>query len=243
VDWFIVSIIFKRESELYDDDDIDKQKFYNAWNKWSSTNPEKYDKSKNDIIWKNMKPTDTYVDLKYIRNIIFTLKLENIVIPELNKLYKNFEPLTKCFYSNIININDKYLTTSLITDNDNTNDYIFKSGLGTGKTTTAFTYSKEQNAPIISVCSLKTVIDSQCASYLSITGRELVRYDDPDLKKKHAISITNSAPISIVSTTDSFYKIATMTDNNIGKYIFFIDEAHSVLEYLLASKTLDTSRD
>jgi len=242
VSWFVITTILKDESELYDDSDIDKQKYYNAWNKWSANNTEKYDKTKNDIIWRNLKTTDTYIDMRYIYNIIITLpiNIDKSLLPTLNRLYQDFEPLTKSLYDNIININDKYLTTSLITTD---NDYIFKSGLGTGKTTSAFTYVKEQNLPIISICSLKTVIDSQSASYFAITGKELIRYDDPELLSKYAVSIANNEPISIISTIDSFHKISNLTKNNIEKYVFFVDEAHSVLEYLLASKTLDTSRD
>ena len=242
VSWFVITTILKDESELYDDSDIDKQKYYNAWNKWSANNTEKYDKTKNDIIWRNLKTTDTYIDMRYIYNIIITLpiNIDKSLLPTLNRLYQDFEPLTKSLYDNIININDKYLNTSLINTDA---DYIFKSGLGTGKTTSAFTYAKEQDIPIISICSLRTVINSHSSSYFAITGKELVRYDDPELRNKYAVSIKNNEPISIVTTIDSFHIIAKIINNNIGKYMFFVDEAHSVLEYFLMSSTLTSTRD
>ena len=238
--WFIISTISKKEDAKEGNDSV---KYFNVWDEWSARNTEKYDKDKNKLIWDALKITDTYCDLSYIIYIVnATIPKGTPKIANIKKLFIEYTPLTISTNPNDYitkRITNKYLNTSLLNSN---NDYVFKSGLGTGKTTTAFTYAKEQKLPIISICALTTIIDSHQETYFKITGDELVRYDDKDLIEKYRMSLKTDKPISIVSTIDSINKIQKLIGEDVKHYLVFADEIHSTLEYFMSSQTLNTKR-
>jgi hypothetical protein len=238
--WIIISIISKKEDAKEGNDSV---KYFNVWDEWSARNTEKYDKDKNKLIWDALKITGTYCDLSYIIYIVnATIPKGTPKIANIKKLFIEYTPLTISTNPNDYitkRITNKYLNTSLLNSN---NDYVFKSGLGTGKTTTAFTYAKEQKLPIISICALTSIIDSHQETYFKITGDELVRYDDKDLIEKYRMSLKTDKPISIVSTIDSINKIRKLLGEDVKHYLVFADEIHSTLEYFMSSQTLNTKR-
>jgi hypothetical protein len=226
--WFIISSILKKSG------------YREAWDMWSSKNILKYDKEQNEKYWEKLPTDKTTADFNHIINIINTSANGGDKIKVLSKIYMDYEPLTKT--ENMQDINHKYLTIDLINPN---RDIIFKSGLGTGKTTCTFDYVIKNNIPILSICSLVSVVNSHIEKYNEQKGKEnmdLLKYNDEDLNDKYFTMKKENKISGIVSTIDSIIKIKMLIGEDIKKYVVFIDEFHSVLQYLLTSSTLKNKR-
>ena len=100
------------------------------WNKWSYQS-ERYNKTKNFTIWRNIKKIK--FDINYIVNVINQNKNKNEKI-KLIESYKEFHPITKRIETN--KFNNQYVSNIYTYDDfKNNNTAIIQSCTGTGKTT------------------------------------------------------------------------------------------------------------
>ena len=146
--WFSISSILKKSG------------YRVAWDMWSSKNTLKYDKEQNEKYWEKLPTDKTTADFNFIISIINTTANGGDKIKALSKICMEYNPLTKT--DNMKEINEKYLSNDLINPNK---DIIFKSGLGTGKTTCTFDYVIKNNISILSICCLVSVVNSHMENY------------------------------------------------------------------------------
>jgi len=99
-------------------------------------------------------------------------------------------------------------------------------------------HAVEENKCIISLSCVKSQVTTHALEFAK-KGLPTVRYDNRSL---HKIEIGKA---SIVSTIDSISKVVAFLKRdpqNALKYILFLDEFHSVTQYIIFSSTLVTRR-
>lgn len=112
--------------------------------------------------------------------------------------------------------------------NDNKN-YIIKSDTGTGKTTSFKHYIEKCDAPFMVVTSRVSLCETL---YDTLAGtRDIVKY--------YKIQNEFEQDDNICVQLDS---IVLISDINFSKYIVFLDEFNSLIEYLITSETLTCKR-
>lgn len=123
-------------------------------------------------------------------------------------------------------INKKKLGYTFFKD---TKNYIVKSDTGTGKTTSFKHYVKKYNKNFISIVSRVSLGEEQSNSF-SEFGIDTRFYKNQD-------KFENGQ--NIVITVDSIMKLYNI---NFSKYVIFLDEFNSIIEYLITSSTLNNTR-
>lgn len=108
-------------------------------------------------------------------------------------------------------------------------NYIVKSDTGTGKTTSFKHYIKQHNLKFISIVSRISLGDEQYNTFHD-HGIDCVNYHLADQLKPGD---------NIIITVDS---IRRLYDFDLSEYVIFLDEYNSLLEYLITSTTLGSSR-
>ena len=192
------------------------------WDEWSSANPIKYDKIENDIIYDNIS---SQCDINYIILILNNKghKYEKI------KKYKKIDDDYK--NKNTIEINYKYFDID-IDKIIKYQDIIIKASCGTGKTTyvsklTERLKKDNQELKIMTIITHKSLINQHHDSFTK-NKIELLNYSkDKDL-------INNDFTICI----NSLCKIKDISDEELSKYIIFIDEIDSFISNLVNNSTL-----
>ena len=204
---------------------------YEIWDTWSRKS-KKYNEKKNKEIWEHLKNDDHYNnDFLYL---IWLVKFHN---KDIN--IRNIERI----YNDYIATNEEYLKTAKtiyrdflnIEDIDNTKKInLIQSSTGTGKTTNAINYTKEEqkknpNIKILSITHLKTIADDHYK-----------RFNEENIKIDHYKDINspfydNDGFSGLVVVINSIIKINNIDFSN---YIIYLDEITALFDTLLNSPTI-----
>ena len=129
-------------------------------------------------------------------------------------------------------LNTQYLKEDMY--DDHIRIHVVESSCNTGKTTSVINYAKSKHLKILALAPL---ISQLCAHEEALTknGEKVKRYDD---------SILNSTEIGS-TTLDSVRRMVSYfrrEEKNVQQYVLFLDEFHSIVQYLYSSDTLDQKR-
>jgi hypothetical protein len=239
-----------------------KYGLYELWDKWSkSAGAPYYDLQNNLKKWHMIDNKKTLININYLTYLHNIDKTPIQCNTELVKLFygltsktgsiKNKLPFIERIYNEYTPLNDnnkkrfnisietKYLNTDLYKNVNNQVVLLIKSGLGTGKTYTTFTFIIENNYKLLSISHSISLVESQfdgLKTRASQLGKSTPVYTYKDPLERFPDNA------SVITTIDSLVStVAKMA--NINEYYIYIDEIHRVLEYLISSDTLGTKRD
>lgn len=156
-------------------------------------------------------------------------KTEAIICQMLSKEYINYgkyKPLPSNKMQPHVRVESKKLGYDFFDQKD---DYIVRSDTGTGKTTSFKHYVKQYNLPFISIVSRISLCDEQYDTF-SEHGLECKAYNIAD----RFFDGDN-----IVITVDSIRRLFNI---DFSKYVIFLDEFNSMLEYVITASTLAKHR-
>jgi len=132
-------------------------------------------------------------------------------------------------------INEKYLAQTTYIGK---RVHVVESSCNTGKTKSVFDYAARINLKMICVSNRITQVDAHEA-VIGNKGHKLERYDNKRLLR-HGIGKSH-----IISTIDSLSKTVTQLRKHTGcakRFGIFLDEYHSIVQYLYESTTLCEKR-
>lgn len=197
-------------------------KIEKEWDELNKTKPN-YNKNNNyNTYWNTAKPTEYIIDS---------------IIGDVSLPYYKYKPHPYKdikYNKDTTTINQNKLGYDFIKNNDI--NYLIKSDTGTGKTTTFKHYIKNTNQKFISICSRVSLVNEQYKVF-NEHGVDCVNYkfrlEENNLFKKF------DNQDNIVITVDS---IIYLSNIDFSKYIIYLDEYNSLLEYLITSPTLQNTR-
>jgi hypothetical protein len=211
------------------------------WDEFSKTQ-DGYDKSGNLKIWglttKNMVPW-LLKKLEFTAYDFYKPTLPNTYEPDIiinqNKLsvdlyktnIKNIKHIHKEENDNIDN--GKIIIDYEINDSRLVNNYIVKSDTGTGKTHSFGELIKKLKLPFISI-----------VSRVSLGRDQYERFNKDGIKCQFYQYEDFTLGQSYIVTIDSIFKLGSL--RRLDKYIIFLDEFNSIIEYLLSAETLGKLR-
>jgi len=140
--------------------------------------------------------------------------------PVLNSHYVN---LAKPF------LNNQYLKADMY--DDDIRIHVVESSCNTGKTTSVINYAKSKNLKILALAPLISQLEAHEEAFAK-KGEITERYDNLQL------NLTEIGSTYLVSTIDSIAKIVAYLKRlvqNSQEYILFLDEFHSIVQYLYSS--------
>tara|TARA_R110000772_G_scaffold116270_1_gene221351 strand:- start:43 stop:2673 length:2631 start_codon:yes stop_codon:yes gene_type:complete len=195
-------------------------KHLNQQNKWDEINKTKpkynYENNINNY-WNTCKVIDTICDdiLNEVDNNLLS--------------YFKYKPVPKNKIKPNKIINSKKLGYEFL--NNYKSDIIIKSDTGTGKTTSFLNYIKNTNKNFISIVSRISLGEAQYDKFTS-EGLNCKFY----LNHKHEKFEQHDNIIITIDSVRSLYGL------DLSKYIIFLDEYNSLIEYLHTSTTLNNTR-
>ena len=206
--WIIITNIFKG---------LGKGEIWDEWSKMSN----KYNKHNNFSIWCSTK--------RIIYDVVYLSKLSNL------KLFKIYNPII--YPRKMKHINRKYLydtndTNPMFSYDDflNNNSIVIQSCTGTAKTTATAehisTYIKENNFNVLSIISRITLGDQHIKSF-NDKGIKLFSYKNGMHKNTHFVVCINS-----------LLMLKGLSNEELSKYIVFIDEINSFIEHITHNEKL-----
>ena len=198
-------------------------KYFNIEQEWDEINKNKpnYDKDNNyNKFWKIAKPTEAIIDS---------------VIGEVSLPYYKYKPHPyQCKYNKDVQVlNKPKLGYDFLKQDEH---YLIKSDTGTGKTTSFKHYIKNTEQKFISICSRVSLVNEQYITF-NEHGVDCINYkymmDNNNAFKKF------KNDDNIIITIDS---IIYLSNIDFSKYVIYLDEYNSLLEYLITSPTLQNTR-
>ena len=192
-------------------------KILNCFDIWDNINKTKkgYDYKKNVSLWNSAKDLEGTVI-----NVLFS-------IDEVERInYYKYKPILENETKADEIINRNKLGYDFIKPSIN---YMIKSDTGTGKTTSLKHYIKEHDLNFISIVSRVSLGAEQSRTF-SEFGIDTRFYKN----QKHFKNGEN-----IVITIDSVLRLSNI---DFSKYVVFLDEFNSLIEYLITSTTLHKTR-
>ena len=113
-----------------------------------------------------------------------------------------------------------------------------QSCTGSGKTHATIAYARERKLPVLSICAIRTQVTEHCRVFgdadHGLPARTVHYQNIPDDFKP---GVDNC-----VTTLDSLLRIKERLHEHTQEYLLYIDEIHSVIDYVLHSQTLDCKR-
>jgi len=185
---------------------------FKLWDKINKTKP-KYNYDGNIRIWNGAK------NYQYCINKLFEDKQQIINYYKFKECMKNNRQPDEI-------INKQKLGYDYFKPKIN---YMIKSDTGTGKTTSFKHYVKNNNHPFISIVSRISLGDEQTEVF-SREGLDV---------KFYQVENNFKTGDNVVITIDSIMKLYNV---DFTKYILFLDEFNSLIEYLITSPTLNKTR-
>ncbi|AYV84386.1 MAG: hypothetical protein Hyperionvirus24_8 [Hyperionvirus sp.] len=190
-----------------------------------------------DDVFKHWKTLKTDLNMGFGTLIEF-IKQDNAgdkyIISKLD--YVEYEAITPRYCKiNEKMIDAKYLTSKIYKESD---IVVCKSGTGTRKSASAAVCCNEEGGKVFVLGSLVTLIDQEmrCFSSEYIVEQfgknhiSLVKYNDEDLDIKN--------DRGFATTLNSLYKFEKLTNKELEEFTVVIDEANSVMTYLLGGGTV-----
>ena len=206
--------------------------YSNVWQQWAPKHI--HDKREQDRVWCDCNAKKCSKDLN---DIVKTVNMANkkreakinqperVYFPRPKLLEKNSKRITH-------SINEPYLDQVMSQGRVN----VIQSSTGTGKTTQAVAYAQGVGMPILSVCQLRTQVQTHLDDFRK-KGLCTIKYDDTD-----AMKTFQAGKHSIVTTIDSLPKVKRLLEGNVNQYIVLFDEFHSLTGHMSFSNTLQQTR-
>ena len=210
------------------------------WEKWSAVSS--LSRDNRDRIWIDCDAEACEKDLNDIVKIVNTrLKaddstgiasfrlIERLYFPRPSLSDTNKERVTHT-------IDEKYLPTAILQSPSRVS--VLESCTGTGKTTVLIEHARALNMPVISLCARITQVEDHVKKFRK-AGMSTMQYDDPKISQFEA------GTDSIVTTVESLSKVRWKLHNNpenARPYILLIDEFSSVVQHIIRSETLRSTR-
>ena len=205
--------------------------YIKEWGQWSKTAKTEYNKIRNRQIWDKLKITSETPDLSYIYNLV---KDKDNTLKTPNKIYCEYEILTPENRAKITSeINVKYLDASIYKA-VGASDVIIRSGQNTGKTTSNLKYCLDNDLLYFSICPLKSIANSQYNAFKDADVKS-VYYEDVKKNKNDPEIVASSIFTTIDSICD--YRHIDLKDRTL-----FLDEAHSLIKYILSCDNIGGRR-
>ena len=206
--WIIITNILKNLNK------------FDIWDEWSKQS-ENYNSRANISIWNSTK--------KIMFNVAYLIKLTNY------KTFKPYKPITNNHKIKLIN--NKFLfeyrnpmLNFTFTDYSNNDTIIIQSCTGTGKTTAVAehckNYLKDSKYKILSIISRITLGDQHVKSFKE-KNIDMFTYSKGFVEDHHFIVCINSLLL-----------LNNLTDDELKKYIVFIDEINTFIEHITHNDTL-----
>ncbi len=186
---------------------------YELWDQFNKARP-KYDQEKNNVIWNNVDETKANL------SVIFDDQL-------LHDSYFKLKKLPSSSLKNAIKINKQKLGYDFLEPNMN---YVIKSDTGTGKTTSVKHYLKEHDLKFISIVSRRSLGREQ-HNIFNMHGLPTKYYEQEE-------QFNNGD--NIIIQIDSLLKLKRNLD--FSQYVLVLDECESILDHLVMSTTLRSTR-
>jgi hypothetical protein len=215
---------------------------YDIWNDWSKKSKDKYNETKNKIIWEELKPDEIYNnDLQYLFWLV-KFHNEDINIKKIDKIYKEYEEISPQNLKDAKYICKDFLNADIIDVNKKLN--LIRSATATAKTTTTIKFTKQQqkinpSIKIYSITHLITIADDHynkfndkninICHYKDISGDFLTDEYIDDYKYSGCVIVINS-----------ILKISTLDFSNS---IIYLDEINAIIESLLNSSVIKNRRE
>ena len=117
---------------------------------------------------------------------------------------------------------------------------VIQSCTGTAKTTSVVEYARTKRMPVLSVCARRTQVNEHCRVFQD----EQNGLPAPTVPYDHSQAFRPGVD-NYVTTLDSLRKIKKVFQHHatdVGKYLLYLDEFHSLVSYALNSSTLDATR-
>jgi len=232
-EWYKITAILKK---------INKKKVWDDWSKESK----KYNERNNNIIWDNLKEIEGFDNSLTYLFWLYNYNNPDKKIRTIEQIYNDFIELNRENLDEAININERYLNSSLL-PSPSADDFkkltIIKSSTNTGKTTLTINYMKmmkniQPKKKILSITHLKTIADDH-----------FKRFNDEDLKIFHYENhkgfisedwINESDYIGGVIVINSILRLDI---NDLNNYIVYLDEITAIIETLLNSPTIKERKE
>lgn len=212
---------------------IDKKQVWDDWSK----NGKNYNKKNNNKIWDDLGEIEGYNNNLTYLFWLFKFHNPNKKLKTIEQIFNDFIELNKDHLAEAININEKYLNTSLLDDFQKLT--IIKSSTNTGKTTLTINYMKTQTTKkILSITHLKTIADDHFKRF-NEEGIKIFHYED----HKGIISddwINESEYIGGVIVINSILRLDI---DDLKNYIIYLDEITAIIETILNSPTIKERKE
>jgi hypothetical protein len=202
------------------------------WLEWSSGIASDYERASLEIEWQDAD-TETDLDLNYI----VKLTKPGTKVPKIEKIYFNELKLSEANLSLITNrVNKPFLSPDLLDTGHRVT--ALKSGTGSGKTQATIDYAKKKGMPVLSVSCMKSQVDEHYKTFQNKLLSRTVKYNIAE----DVCSFEPGAD-NYVTTLNSLPKLESrLQEQDMKKCILYLDETHSLLDYLIRSPTLDKIR-
>lgn len=241
-------------------------KFYgyrDVWDKWSKLSKNKYNVDENNSSWRSIKFDKNITDLNYIVQILNDTTYKDDPISPIKKIYKEYEILNSSNLKKIQKvINVKYLDKTLYEDGL---DKIVSSQLKTGKSFSNVENAKHHKQLYFSIVSLTKTQESQYEAFLKagipsfsyknikdvkhfINEDDEISDKDDEISDKDVVEDFNKKAVGInlnnkcIFTTIDSLMLFEFQNINFSKYIVYLDEIHSLIQYLLKCQNLSKKR-
>ena len=222
-------------------------KIKDVWDKYSKGNKLKYDKENNEKLWDNITDIEFCNNsVQHIFNKCNHIEIEDdeevveISYPSLHYIkYKQYTD-KKIKDADYV-IDRKKLGYTIfyddeVIDNTEINNFVVKADTGTGKTTSFKHYAK--------------ILDERDDKYISLVSRVSLGAEQYEVFSNFGLRASfykktdkfDSKKDNVVIQVDSITKLYRYINENRGKYVLFMDEFNSLVEYAMTSDTLNKRR-
>tara|TARA_B110000046_G_scaffold18515_1_gene17697 strand:+ start:271 stop:3918 length:3648 start_codon:yes stop_codon:yes gene_type:complete len=245
-DWMVITSILKRYYK------------FDIWDEWSQKGGEYYNQRNNIKIWECYDVSENRVGINYIVHLINSTRrkyneqlkdkdkdlLSLAIIPYFEEIHYKYKPLSDANQEKIdYEIDERFLKPEMYKELlDSKNAYVIWSQLGTAKTTSFLKYCVANNIKILSVYHLITIGESQLNAYKNIIDDHPRCYDRIGVCA-YDDERPNFNDMSVLTTCNSIQKVANRIGfEEIGDYVIYLDEIHSMLNVFFTSETMKSCR-
>ena len=206
--------------------------YESIWGEWSAKHI--HDEAERTRLWRDCGAQKCKNDLNdIVKTVNSTKKKGEPKIPQPERVYFPRPKMSEENSARITHsIDQRFLDQAMFQGRIS----VVQSATGTGKTTQAVAYAERMGMPILSVCQLRSQVETHVEDFQK-KGLSTAKYDDID-----ALKTFDMGKQSLVTTIDSLPKVKQLIGENIGKYIVLFDEFHSILGYMNFSGTLQQTR-
>lgn len=232
-EWFLVTIICK------------KYGYYEIWDEFSRKSIDSYNKQRNNEIWDWVNIQEMDIDLNALiiyHNKHYKSIKDKRYLKNLELIHHKYKPISDENLKKFKVINTRYLPIEIFSGVRNMLVKIILSPMGSGKSYGAQKYTIINNHKVLCICHLKSLISNMVFNFNKNAEKFTTKYDE---YRPFMISYEDKDDIikgsNVCSSIDSLISIIEKIWD-IDEYIIYIDEVHSVIDYLIKCPTIEKNR-